>query len=178
VLVFKNGNMRKQEERMPELVITYRGAVYPWQCDHMGHMNVMWYVGKFDEASWQLLAQLGLSRSRCSKQGKGAVALEQRIDYRRELYAGDLITIRSRVLEVNEKTLRMTHEMTNDETGELAAVTVILGLYFDAYLRKSCLLPSDVRERAMLMITGDGDFDGAISADSQVECEQQPGRVG
>ncbi len=20
---------------------TYRGVVYPWQCDHMGHMNVM-----------------------------------------------------------------------------------------------------------------------------------------
>ena len=33
-------------------VETYRGAVYPWHCDHMGHMNVMWYVGKFDEATW------------------------------------------------------------------------------------------------------------------------------
>lgn len=21
--------------------VTYRGTVYPWQCDHMGHMNVM-----------------------------------------------------------------------------------------------------------------------------------------
>ena len=31
------------------LVETYRGAVYPWHCDHVGHMNVMWYVGKFDE---------------------------------------------------------------------------------------------------------------------------------
>jgi acyl-CoA thioesterase FadM len=29
------------------MVETYRGAVYPWHCDHMGHMNVMWYVGKF-----------------------------------------------------------------------------------------------------------------------------------
>lgn len=35
---------------------TYRGTVYPWQCDHMGHMNVMWYAGKFDEATWQLHA--------------------------------------------------------------------------------------------------------------------------
>ena len=24
---------------------TYRGIVYPWHCDHMGHKNVMWYVG-------------------------------------------------------------------------------------------------------------------------------------
>jgi acyl-CoA thioester hydrolase len=23
---------------------TYRGTVYPWQCDHVGHMNIMWYV--------------------------------------------------------------------------------------------------------------------------------------
>jgi acyl-CoA thioester hydrolase len=33
---------------------TYRGTVYPWQCDHVGHMNIMWYVGKFDEANWEL----------------------------------------------------------------------------------------------------------------------------
>ena len=26
---------------MSALVETYRGAVYPWHCDHMGHMNVM-----------------------------------------------------------------------------------------------------------------------------------------
>ena len=38
---------------------TYRGTVYPWQCDHVGHMNIMWYVGKFDEAKrwyWRAVA--------------------------------------------------------------------------------------------------------------------------
>lgn len=39
--------------------VTYKGAVYPWQCDHIGHMNVMWYVGKFDEANWNFLLHLG-----------------------------------------------------------------------------------------------------------------------
>lgn len=43
------------------MIETYRGAVYPWHCDHMGHMNVMWYVGKFDEATWNLFAQLGVT---------------------------------------------------------------------------------------------------------------------
>jgi acyl-CoA thioester hydrolase len=108
----------------------------PWHWDHMGHMNVMWYVGKFDKASWQLLARSGLTRTRCAREGRGAVVLDQRIDYRRELHAGDLITIRSRALEGNEKTLCMTHEMTNDETGEPAAVTVIVGHHIDAYLRR------------------------------------------
>lgn len=137
---------------MSELTITYRGTVYPWQCDHMGHMNVMWYVGKFDEASWQLLSNLGMTRSRFSKEGIGVVAVEQHIDYKRELHAGDLVTIRSAVLEVREKSIRLTHEMSNDETGELAAATVIVGVHIDATLRKASPLPSDVRERAALMI--------------------------
>lgn len=34
---------------MPDLPITYRGVACPWQCDHKGHMNVLWHVGKFDE---------------------------------------------------------------------------------------------------------------------------------
>ena len=39
--------------------ITYKGCVYPWQCDQIGHMNIMWYVGKFDEANWNHLARVG-----------------------------------------------------------------------------------------------------------------------
>ncbi|MCK1713897.1 MULTISPECIES: hypothetical protein [unclassified Bradyrhizobium] len=27
---------------------TNRGTVYPWQCDHVGHMNIIWHVGKLD----------------------------------------------------------------------------------------------------------------------------------
>ena len=48
---------------MHEPIETYRGVVYPWHCDQMGHMNVMWYTGKFDEASWNLFAQIGITPS-------------------------------------------------------------------------------------------------------------------
>ena len=48
---------------------TYRGTVYPWQCDHVGHMNIMWYVGKFDEANWNFFAQLGLTPSYLRESG-------------------------------------------------------------------------------------------------------------
>ena len=88
-------------------VLTYRGTVYPWQCDHMGHMNVMSYIGKFDEASWQLLSGLGLTASRFRKERLGMAAVEQRIVYKRELFAGDAVTIHSSLLEVNEKSMRI-----------------------------------------------------------------------
>jgi acyl-CoA thioester hydrolase len=141
---------------MSEFTITHRGTVYPWQCDHMGHMNVMWYVAKFDEACWQLLSRLGLSRARFARDGAAMAAVEQRIEYKRELHAGDVITIRSTVIEVKEKAIRMRHEMTNDETGELAAVTEIVGVHIGATTRKACSLPSDVREGAIRVLNDQG----------------------
>jgi acyl-CoA thioester hydrolase len=133
---------------MSELMTTYRGVVYPWHCDHMGHMNVMWYTGKFDEASWQLLSQLGLTQARFSLDGTGLAAVEQHTEYKRELRAGDAITIRSTLLEMKEKSIRMMHEMRNDVSGEVAAITNIVGIYFDTTVRKSIPLPADVREAA------------------------------
>jgi acyl-CoA thioester hydrolase len=143
---------------MSEFTITHRGTVYPWQCDHMGHMNVMWYVAKFDEASWQLLSCMALTRARFSHDGAGMAAVEQRIEYKRELRAGDVVTIRSTVLEVKDKAIRMRHEMTNDETGDLAAVTEIVGVHIDMTARRACSLPSDVRARASRLINNEGDM--------------------
>jgi acyl-CoA thioester hydrolase len=133
---------------MSENTITYRGTVYPWHCDHMGHMNVMWYTGKFDEATWQLLSRLGLSRSRFANEGAGMAAVEQHIEFKRELRAGDLITVRSAVLEVKDKTIRLRHEMTNDETGEVAAIALMVGVHLDTTARVARSLPLDVRQRA------------------------------
>ena len=132
---------------MAEPFVTYRGTVYPWHCDHMGHMNVMWYVGKFDEATWQLFTSIGLSPRRLRDEGIGLVAVEQRLEYKRELIAGDLLTIRSSVEEVREKALVLLHEMSNDETQQVAARTTITGVCIDMTTRKARPLPEDIRER-------------------------------
>src|SRR5512140_2306180 len=100
---------------MPDLPITYRGMVYPWHCDHMGHMNVMWYVGKFDEATWNLFTAMGITPTYIRDNERGMVAVEQRISYKRELLAGDVVTIRSGILEMKEKAIRFCHEMQNEE---------------------------------------------------------------
>jgi acyl-CoA thioester hydrolase len=135
-----------------ESMITYRGVVYPWECDHMGHMNVMWYVGKFDEATWQLLGALGATPSRLREEGFGLAAVEQHIEYKRELRAGDLLTVRSSVLEAKEKSLRFAHEMTNDQTGELAATTVLVGVCIDTVARKARPLPQDIFQRIASLV--------------------------
>ena len=135
-------------------LITYRGAVYPSQCDHMGHMNVMWYVAKFDEATWQLFSAIGLTPSRLRAESIGMAGVEQHIEYKRELYAGDVVTVSSAILEVKQKAIRFAHEMKNDETGEVAARTVLVAVHLDAVTRKARALPTDVRDRAYSMTGG------------------------
>lgn len=133
---------------MADLPVTYRGVVYPWQCDHMGHMNVMWYVGKFDEATWQFFSSLGLSPSFLRGQNRGMAAVQQNITYRRELLPGDVVAIRSGVLEIKEKAVRFFHEMSNVETGEVSAISELTAVHLDTLRRKACPFPEPVIERA------------------------------
>jgi acyl-CoA thioester hydrolase len=139
---------------MAKPILTYRGAVYPWHCDHMGHMNVMWYVGKFDEATWHLFARIGLTPAFLRENGRGMAAVEQVIQYRRELVAGDLVTIRSHVLEVKEKSIRFVHEMRKEDTDEVAATTTLVGVHLDTAARRACALPAAVAARVQEL---DGD---------------------
>jgi len=133
-------------------IITARGVVYPWQCDHMGHMNVMWYTGKFDEATWQLFGHIGLTPSYLRDHKRGMAGLQQDTTYKRELFAGDLVVIRSEILEMREKVIRFRHEMFNGETGEIAATTMLTAVHINRKTRKSCLFPENVAERARQMI--------------------------
>jgi acyl-CoA thioester hydrolase len=133
---------------MSNLLLTARSSVYPWHCDHMGHMNVMWYVGKFDDATWHLFTLLGLTSTFLQENQRGMAAVQQEITYQRELYAGNVITIYSRVLEVKEKVIRFAHDMHNEATKEVAATTTITAVYLDTQLRKSCSLPPAIRKYA------------------------------
>src|SRR5262245_36887204 len=92
-------------------MLTYRGAVYPRDCDHIGHMNIACYGIKFDEANWVLFCELGLTPTYLRGERYGMAGVQQNLTYRQELFAGDVIEIRSHVLEVAEKRLRFRHDM-------------------------------------------------------------------
>jgi acyl-CoA thioester hydrolase len=132
---------------MEKLIETYRGAVYPWHCDHMGHMNVMWYVSKFDEGTWNLFAEAGITLTYMRDHHRGMAGLQQNITYKRELYAGDVVAVRSGVLEVREKVVRFRHEMINLESAEIAALMELTVAHIDTARRKSCPFPAAIRER-------------------------------
>lgn len=124
--------------------VTYKGVVYPQHCDHMGHMNVAWYVSKFDEATWNFFAQLGLTPSYLRKAGRGMAAVEQTISYKAEMMPGDLIEVRSRLIELKGKAVRFAHDMFNTETGVLTASTELTGVHLDTRLRKAVAFEPEI----------------------------------
>ncbi len=131
-----------------ETAVTYCGTVYPWQCDHVGHMNIMWYVGKFDEANWNLFARIGLTPTYLRESNRGMAAVQQNITYKRELLAGDIVEIRSVLLEIRDKSIRFLHEMRNAEIGEIAASCEITGVHMDRMARKSAPFSDAIRKLA------------------------------
>lgn len=126
---------------------TFRGVVYPWQMDHMDHMNVQFYTARFDEATWHLFAALGMTTSYFKANRRGMAALEQRILYKQELHAGALIRISSALLEMKPKTIRFLHRMYHTETGDEVASSEIVGAHIDTDARKAVPFPDEIVKR-------------------------------
>ena len=82
---------------------TFQGTVYPWNCDHMGHMNVKFCAEMFDQAIWNLFSFLGLSADYLRKNNRGMVALEQNIKYHKELFLETMCISNLRSLKSKEK---------------------------------------------------------------------------
>jgi acyl-CoA thioester hydrolase len=138
----------------PAGIVTYRGAVSASQCDHIGHMNIVAYGAKFDEANWVFFCEIGLTPSYLRSPQHGMAGVQQNISYKKELFAGDVIEIRTQVLEITEKRMCVRHEMRNIETGVLAAVSDITSVHLDKQAHKSCPLPPAIRRAAEALLAG------------------------
>jgi len=124
---------------------THRGVVYPWQLDHMDHMNVQYYVAKFDEATWNLCARLGLTLDYFRANRRGMAAVQQNITYRREMRSGDLVVVRSELIEIGGRKLRHRHRMYKGGSElEEAAISEMVSLHLDLDNRKSCDFPPEI----------------------------------
>lgn len=78
-------------------------------------------------------------------------AMEQHTQYKRELHAGDAVSIHSTLLEVQDKSIHMRHKMLHDVSGEVAATSKVVGVHIYTKVRKAIRLPEDVRRRPMEM---------------------------
>ena len=128
-------------------VETARGTVHEWQRDHNGHINVRAYMEFFEEACWQFYAQVGFPASVLRSGPIKVAAVQQNIAYRKELFPGDTIVVRTGVLELREKVLRFRHQLLNTETEEICAECDFTVVCMDATSRRSRPFPEHATQR-------------------------------
>jgi len=135
------------------MIETYRGVVYPHQLDHMDHMNVQWYTSKFDEGTWHLFSAVGITSDYFRKNNRGMAAVEQTTKYKAEAMSGDLLVVKSKILEVKDKAIRYIHIMYNSETGIEVATSELVGVHIDRNKRKACSIPEEIRDNCVALMS-------------------------
>jgi acyl-CoA thioester hydrolase len=126
---------------------TFKGVVYPWHCDHQGHLTTMHYVGMFDQAFWHHTSALGFTRAYMETHHSGFVDVRDTLEYKVEQPVGSLIVIESGLLKVGRTSFTALHRMRNAESGELAATSEKISVYFDVEARCKVPLPDELRAR-------------------------------
>ncbi|MFI4940019.1 MAG: acyl-CoA thioesterase [Burkholderiales bacterium] len=139
---------------MSTIFDTARGTVHAWQCDHMGHANLRVYGDFFEQALWQVFQEIGITPSQLRSGAISMAGVQQNIGYKKELFAGDVIVVRSQLIEINERSLKMRHEMTQIETNAVCAVCELTAVCIDTQTRKPCQFPQEIATRGLQLIDG------------------------
>jgi acyl-CoA thioester hydrolase len=130
---------------MTGYIETFRGVVYPWHCDHQGHMTTMHYVGMFDAAFWHLLSAHGFTRAFLAEHNTGFADVSDTIRYLAELPVGSPVVIESGLLKVGNTSAVSFNRMLETETGRLAATSEKATVYFDLEARRKTPLPGHLK---------------------------------
>jgi acyl-CoA thioester hydrolase len=127
---------------------TARGTVHAWQCDHMGHANLRAYGEFFEQALWHVFHRIGITPSVLRGDAIRMAGVQQSINYKRELLPGDLVLVKSQLIEFRERSLKMRHEMQHVETGEVCATCELTAVCIDAKTRKPRQFPPEISSKA------------------------------
>ena len=113
-----------------------------WECDSNRHMNVMYYINKFEHAGRNFEMELDLGTAD-DREKVGMVVLEQQVKYLREVFEDDLLYVESSLIEVGNKAFTLFHEMYNARSKELVCSMRIVLVLFDKINRKALPLPPE-----------------------------------
>ncbi len=123
--------------------------VTPDQCDAFGRFRGEQFAGRISDSVPNLLAQWRQEAAQAND-GAGAPAgavVEARFVYRRFPRAGDLIEVRSGIIEVGDKTLRLAHWLCDPASGAVWASMEAVALTFDTTTRKTISPSPEARAR-------------------------------
>lgn len=139
---------------MTDSRITYRGVIYPWLCDSMGHFTTRHYMAMFDDAGWHFLHEIGFDPDWITEKKIGWADVSHHIEYLKELHQGELILIESKPLRIGNKSVEYQLEMKSVKGDEIYARLTATTVQFDLEERYAIPVLDEVREQVLAWLDG------------------------
>ena len=126
----------------------FLGFVNQWECDHIGHMNAMFYLSRAYQG-WAAFATAVNLKSAFQREAPSTLLpREVHLRFHKELRGGDSAELRGGVLEYSEDSVTLYQELRNAIDGELYATYRVVLDHVEAASAK--LFPWPQKSRAPL----------------------------
>ncbi|GAA5128090.1 thioesterase family protein [Pseudonocardia adelaidensis] len=120
--------------------------VRPEWIDYNGHLSEAYYVLVFGHATDAVIFGLGIDPA---VTGTSLYTVEAHVRYLDQVPPGSRLEVRTSVIGVTPKLLRLWHEMWSD--GRLRATEEVLAVHVDAGAGRSSPFPDELRRRVEAM---------------------------
>lgn len=122
-------------------VETLRMMTQAWQCDHLGHVNVSFYMGWIGDAAFAIAALHGWPREQMMAEQAGVAAVKAEVDYQAELRGGDMVRMESTVESIGERKIVFRHRLVRVGDEKQAMAARLTGVCIDLVGRRSRPFP-------------------------------------
>ncbi len=123
------------------LVHTSTFKVRFYECDLYGHVNNANYLRYMQEAAFEASAAAGYDTQRYAQMGRMWYAHATDIEYIRPLKYGDVVAVKTWVVDFRRVTSRRAYELHSAATGELVARATTDWAFLDAQTHKPAVIP-------------------------------------
>ena len=121
-----------------------RIEVRPHLLDPDGALSAEHFIGAISDGIPTLISQFAVNRQSSLERGIGGAALEYRLFYFRRVFAGELITVRSGLSAIGNKTFTHVHWMF-DQNHNVVASAAAVAVSFDLKERKAIAFSDEAR---------------------------------
>jgi len=121
-----------------------RIEVRPTMLDPDGALSTEHFIGAISDGIPTMISQFAVNRADSLQSGVGGAALEYRLFYFRRVFSGELITIRSGLSDIGNKTFTHIHWMF-DQNHNVVASAAAVAVSFDLKERKAIAFSPEAR---------------------------------
>lgn len=115
-----------------------------FETDAGGHVNNTSYFIYFEEARTKFFKLIGFGPQ---ERSINFIVARTECDYLAQAYAGQSLTVKTKVSKVGTKSYTMAHNIYDAETGEHIAKGSAVVVCFDYEAQQSIVIPDELREK-------------------------------